>query len=353
MPPAHPAPDRAPLGRREVAPIVDAWRALTGGARVRDTHRRTLVALSAGADSSALLLALAVGAWSHRGSLVAAHIIHDLRPRRESLADARAAERLAQRLRIAFVRAEVRVRNQKGNAEELARRARLAELLRLALAHDCAFIATGHHAGDQLETVLLRLIQGSGPRALGGIAPSRVIHREPPVRLIRPLLTTPRAQLESLCRQARVRWRTDATNADLSRARALLRAKVLPVLRTLSPNADANAAASARRLRRAGVALEHLAARIPARRTKDVITARRTHLAEAPAPVLAAWLRRCVAHAPGARRINARAISAAVRAIRDGQGGTRELRLGPAILRLTRDIVRIRLAPRPSQGPHE
>jgi tRNA(Ile)-lysidine synthase len=345
VPNAHrePASDPLPLSRRDVAPIVASWRALTGGARVRDQNRRTLVALSAGADSSALLLALAVGAGAHRSAIVAGHVIHDLRSRRAVLADARAARQLAERLGVTFAQAEVHVKALPGNAEDHARRARLRALTDLALAHGCGFIATAHHATDQLETVLLRLIRGAGPRALGGIAPSRVVRREPRVRLIRPLLAVPRAELEALCLRAGVRWRTDPTNADLSRARALLRAKVLPVLRTIAPHADAHASASAQRIRRTGLALDRLASQIAFRRSGGTVSTLRAPLAAWPAIVLGAFLRQRVGSAPGSRRVTSRAISAAVRAIRDEVGGTRTLRLGPATVRITRDTVTITL----------
>ncbi|MCC6320103.1 MAG: tRNA lysidine(34) synthetase TilS [Phycisphaerales bacterium] len=213
---------------------------------------RTLVACSGGCDSSALLIALA----SVTGEIVVAHIVHDLRPRAEALAGKHAAAELAEAFGLPFVSAEVAVRFPPGgNTEARARTARYRALATLAREQGCGFIATAHHADDQLETLLMALMRGSGPRGLSGVARSRRLGPPSgrPVRVIRPMLGTSdarsrpltRADAERLCRAAGWSWQEDRTNADTVLLRNALRAEVLPVLRRLRPRSAEHAAAAA------------------------------------------------------------------------------------------------------------
>jgi len=190
------------------------------------------VACSGGADSSALLLALAgVG----HDAVVVAHVVHDLRPERDALGDRDAAARLAAGLGLPFRDARVRVRDRSGNEESVAREQRLGALGRIAGEVGASYIATGHQADDQLETVLMRLARGAGPAGLVGIRERRPIGG---VVLVRPLLDQTRASCEDACRRAGWAWRTDATNADERRFRAAIRARVTPELRALAPGIE-------------------------------------------------------------------------------------------------------------------
>lgn len=225
-----------PPSRRNpvVAQIRRDWRRLTGGPRVRDHQRRTLVACSGGADSTALLLALARSPTHQAGTNpVVAHVLHDMRPGEVAERDARAIESLAQALNLEFVRTSVAIAADPGNTEANARRARDAALDRLAHERDCPFVATGHHADDQAETVLMRLIRGSGPAGLAGIHPARPLTH---ATLVRPMLHVTRVQAQALCAQAGVVWREDETNTDTTRLRAAIRHTVLPGLLDLAPH---------------------------------------------------------------------------------------------------------------------
>lgn len=210
--------------------VIRRWRALSGGGRVRDPERRTLIACSAGADSSTLALCLAAAG----NNLVVAHILHDLRPEDDAAADLEAARSLAFGLSLPFASTSVSCKSKGGNLEAVARRERYAALVALAREHACPFIATAHHADDQLETLLMRLIRGSGPRGLSGIAPKRRL--APGVTLIRPMLDITRADAEAICRDAGVSWATDATNSDRTRLRAALRHDIVPALRRIAPS---------------------------------------------------------------------------------------------------------------------
>ncbi len=224
--------------------LLTRWRALTGGAGARDADRRTLVAFSGGADSSALLLALS----TQPRHVVAAHIVHDMRSEADAEADRAACERLCSTLGVTFVARQVSVQGR-GNIEATARRERYRALTELARDAGCRFVATGHHAEDQLETLLMRLLRGSGPRGLRGIAVRRGLDRD--VTLIRPMLELRHADAERLCSACGWMWRIDATNADTTRLRAKLRHEVIPLLETIAPgvaersNSLATAAAAA------------------------------------------------------------------------------------------------------------
>ena len=117
--------------------------------------------------------------------------------------------------------------------EETGRRARYDFLRRTASAIRADFIATAHHREDQAETVLLQLLRGTGPQGLSGI---------PPVRdgIIRPLLDTPRAVIESYIRAHGLTYVTDETNLDQSYARNRLRLSLWPELAAINPELTAH-----------------------------------------------------------------------------------------------------------------
>ena len=209
---------------RSTKRIVAQWRRLTGGSAVRDPDRPTLVALSGGPDSSALLIALAN---CKPARVVAAHIRHNLRPEASQNADLEAARLLAARLGIPFVARDIEVGGQ-ANTEAEARSLRYAALAEIASESGCRFVATGHHVDDQLETMLMTLTRGPGPAGLSGIRQSRPLSES--ALLIRPALVCTRAELAAICRAFGHEPVHDETNDDLTRRRAWLRANVIPEL---------------------------------------------------------------------------------------------------------------------------
>lgn len=204
--------------------IIANWRSLTGGRETRDDHRPTLVALSGGADSSALAIALA---RARKARVVLAHIRHGLRPESLQNRDRDAAGALAKRLGLAFASRDIRI-PEGINPEAGARRLRYQALAAVAMETGCRFVATAHHAEDQLETMLMALTRGAGPGGLAGIRPSRQL--EGCVLLIRPTLACTRAELRAICEEASWQPVHDETNDDLSRRRAWLRATIVPEL---------------------------------------------------------------------------------------------------------------------------
>jgi tRNA(Ile)-lysidine synthase len=189
-----------------------------------------LVAVSGGIDSTALLYALHELAEEKRLKLSLGHVNHGLRGA-ESEADAEAVRALAGRLAlpIRVVRGDPRPLREavpsrdRPTLQEAARRVRYAALREIA--GEGVPIATAHSADDQAETVLLRLLRGSGPDGLAGIP-----ERSPDGCIVRPLLRVTRSEIERFAHERRLTWREDASNARLDYARNRLRHRWLPGL---------------------------------------------------------------------------------------------------------------------------
>ena len=186
-----------------------------------------VVAVSGGADSTALLLILADLAAELGLVIHVAHFDHRTRPK-ESAEDADFVAKLANR-----VGAPIRVgrADRPTKTEDAARTARYAFLRRAASEIGATAIATGHTRDDQAETVLLHLTRGSGLAGLAGMRPLRE-------GIARPLLGIGRAETLAICRDARIRPRTDATNRSLKFARNRVRLKVVPELEKINPRAS-------------------------------------------------------------------------------------------------------------------
>lgn len=323
-----------------VRAIAHAWRELTGGtAKGRDLSRRTLIACSAGADSSALALALAAAAPSE--VLVIAHVVHDMRSPTESFADRDAAKSLADRLGLPFVEGQAKARSLKGNAEAAARKLRYAALEQLAIEHHCPYIAIAHHAGDQLETMLMALVRGAGPRGLAGIPKSR---KSGSVQIIRPALGIAPESMRALCRAAGWTWREDATNLDESRLRAAIRHRIVPELERLRPGAAKRAARSAELLRGA--------AKLVRTRVKELLASagageynwKRSDLRREPAVILGDLIKLAASKLTSTRgqdQMSSSAVSKVVRAIRDSSTEPRTFHLGGAVINITARSVTI------------
>jgi tRNA(Ile)-lysidine synthase len=323
--------------------VIRSWRALV------PRSARTLVACSGGADSSALAAVLSAAT---RG-IVLAHVVHDMRPRDEALADRDAVRVLAERLGVGFVEAEVRVPMGRGagNAEASARRLRYAALERLAVENGCRFIATAHHADDQLESMLMAMIRGSGTAGLRGIAEKRVCGE---VTLVRPMLGVTHAEAVGLCQTLGVAWREDATNADASRLRAALRMRVLPLLEELRPGASKRAARGAATVRAAhrmlGVSAETLLedASPPTPWPKGHVGVWcRPVFREASPTVVGEAMRRMLSRAmgsDGADRLSARRLDAIVRAIQSPSGENKRFELPSGFrVEVAGDLVRLKI----------
>ncbi|MBL9078000.1 MAG: tRNA lysidine(34) synthetase TilS [Planctomycetes bacterium] len=194
-------------------------------------ERPVLAAVSGGVDSTALLLVLARlhAAGRLPGALHVCHVDHGVRP--DSRATADHVLRLCERLEVP---ATVR-RLELGAArpsEDTLRQARYDALQAVARDVSAGLLVTAHHADDNLETVLFRMLRGTGPRGLAGIPESRWLGRgEHRVLLVRPFLRTRRSTLEGVLQQLGVEVHVDSTNGDIGYARNRLRLETIPALR--------------------------------------------------------------------------------------------------------------------------
>jgi tRNA(Ile)-lysidine synthase len=195
--------------------------------------RKVLVAVSGGVDSAVLFHALHGLAGSLDLDLQIGHVNHGLRGK-ESEGDEAAVRAMGCRYEVPVHAARVdpkrlrqgRASRERPTLQEAARRARYDALRAIADEHRAERLATAHTLDDQAETVLLRLLRGSGPDGLGGIP-----ERSSDGFVVRPLLRISRAEILSYATRHGLSWREDASNADLAFARARLRAEWLPGLR--------------------------------------------------------------------------------------------------------------------------
>ena len=225
-----------------------------------------VVAVSGGADSTALLLALEELKRLRllHVELTAAHLDHGLRGE-EGAGDARWVERVAREhgfeCVVGHAPVSERAREAGENLEQAARGARYEFLAGAARARAARAVLAAHTLDDQAETVLLRLLRGSGAEGLGGMAAERTLDAGGDVQLRRPLLAwARRADTEAYCRERGVGFRTDEMNRDERFARARVRHKLLPLLESFNPRAAEALARTASLLREDSAALDELAA---------------------------------------------------------------------------------------------
>jgi tRNA(Ile)-lysidine synthase len=216
---------------------------------------RVVVAVSGGADSVALVLA--VNELMKGGrlelELTVAHLNHGLRGE-AGREDARWVGALAEGLkfRVVIGHADVkeRVEQTGDNLEQAARGARYEFLAEVAAECGARVVLTGHTMDDQAETVLLRLLRGSGAEGLSGMEAVRALDDGSGVLLARPLLSwARRAETEKYCRERGVEFRVDAMNEDERFARVRVRRQLLPLMETFNPRVVESLSRAAQLLR--------------------------------------------------------------------------------------------------------
>jgi tRNA(Ile)-lysidine synthase len=196
------------------------------------TDRAVVVAVSGGADSVALLRILHGLEENRPRQLIVAHFNHRLRPGAED--DARFVADLARRVELPFELGQADVAalaDEKGDGiEEAARDARYKFLEQVADSHRAHFVATGHTADDQAETVLHRILRGTGVAGLQGMQDARPLFGRQDIYLVRPLLGIRRRTLVGYLRQLGQPFCDDPTNADVRYTRNRIRHELLPLL---------------------------------------------------------------------------------------------------------------------------
>jgi tRNA(Ile)-lysidine synthase len=189
-----------------------------------------IVAVSGGADSVALLRALR----ECNARFTIAHLNHQLRGT-ESDHDEAFVIQLASSLRVPVRTERVNIAALGGNLESVARQVRYEWLAKIATENQSGWIATGHTAEDQAETVLHRLIRGTGLQGLRAIAPRRNLTMPPSMVLLRPLLEVRRTSLLEYLDALGQNYQTDSSNADPQFTRNRIRAELLPLLKEFNP----------------------------------------------------------------------------------------------------------------------
>lgn len=209
--------------------VLDKLRATWTPERWRDVT--VLVAVSGGADSVALLRALAASRAPGVGRLIVAHFNHRLRGE-ESAGDERFVQQLAETLDLSFVggSAQRDLGDQAGGQglEATARQARYDFLAAAAAAQGARYIATAHTEDDQVETVLHNVLRGTGLAGMAGIPRTRRLTET--TTLIRPFLDATRAEVVSYLRELGQPYREDSTNSLVEFTRNRIRHELLPLL---------------------------------------------------------------------------------------------------------------------------
>ncbi|MHC4564060.1 MAG: tRNA lysidine(34) synthetase TilS [Planctomycetota bacterium] len=223
-------------------PFVQAVADTIDNERLIAPSSRLVVGVSGGVDSVVLLDVLATLAKQpdRRYHLTVGHLNHALRD--EANADADFVAQLAKRYALS---ADIERRDVAGAArqtgqsiETAGRTARYEFLHSLAAALDASYVAVAHHADDNIETVLHRLLRGTHLRGLAGIPIRRPLAGSA-IELVRPMLLCHRSGILAYAERAGLQWREDPTNIDTRYRRNFIRHELLPMLRDrLNPRVD-------------------------------------------------------------------------------------------------------------------
>lgn len=214
--------------KAKVLKYIEQYRLISAGDSI-------LVGVSGGADSLALLYFLKSQSATYGITLAAAHLHHGLRGD-EADHDAKVVEEFCHSLSIPLFTRRVDVREiaakKKMTLEEAGRTARYAFFKEIVREHGFSKIALGHHMNDQAETVMMRLIRGTG---IGGAAGIRPVSQRDDMLLIRPLLSVSKEEILSYCHVEGIIYCTDSTNLEVDAVRNQLRLEIIPKLEAINP----------------------------------------------------------------------------------------------------------------------
>jgi tRNA(Ile)-lysidine synthase len=235
--------------------LLAEWRKL----KLPTSGETIVIAVSGGADSTALLLAVEELKSAHKlyVTVCVAHLDHGLR--KSSHRDAKWVKELATKLgfRAVIGRSKVaeEARVASDNLEQAAREARYAFLERTAKKVSANYVLTGHTMDDQAETVLLRLMRGSAGSGLGGMEALRPLAKNSSIKLTRPLLWSRRMETEDYCRIRKIEFLADEMNDDQKFARVKVRKQLLPLMQSFNNRIVEALSRTATQLREDGAVL--------------------------------------------------------------------------------------------------
>jgi tRNA(Ile)-lysidine synthase len=292
-----------------------------------------LVGVSGGPDSVALLHILVTLAPSLGVTLRVLHVDHGLRA--ESACDADFVRRVGTRLGVPVDVARVTVGG--GSVEAAARAARYAALTTAADRVGAARIALGHTGDDQAETVLMRMLEGSGVRGLAGIPAVRG-------RIIRPLIDARRADVVAHLEHAALPWIEDPSNRDLRFLRNRVRHQILPVIAHACEGDVVPSLTRVGRLARATIDTVDRMAETELKRLgtveADAITLSRAALAALPSGVAAELLRQAASRVGGRASLRAWGHRGLARVLA-APAPRRPFHLGGVVVEVSSDRVRV------------
>lgn len=216
---------------------------------------RAVIAVSGGADSIATAALLAEAGVIQPERCVVAHFVHRLRDDESAERDRTAVEALCARYGF-DLRLGAWGHPQRGEAA--AREARYAFLSATARRNAIDVIVTGHTSDDQVETVLMHALRGSGLRGMAGMLPERAL--DAGLRLARPVLCISRAETRAYCDEHDLAYHNDATNLDRAFLRNRVRLDVLPRMEAVTPDVRASLLRLAAEARDGVAALDAVAA---------------------------------------------------------------------------------------------
>jgi tRNA(Ile)-lysidine synthase len=241
---------------------------------------RCVLAVSGGADSTAMAALLVESGLIDAERCVVGHFDHRLRDREAAALDRAAVEALCARYSLELA---VDSWDAPRVGELHARDARYAALASIADRHRARAIITGHTADDQAETVLMHAMRGAGLHGLSGMAVDAPLAGRGDLRVWRPLLATSREDTRTYCDARGLAYRDDASNEDRGPLRNRLRLDLLPAMAKHAPNIRASLVALAERSREAAASIDAVAsALLPETWTRDVISLARRPLSQAP-----------------------------------------------------------------------
>ena len=201
--------------------IAESW------SDVLKRDMRVVLAVSGGADSVAMLRALHRLCGDQTNSLIVGHVHHGLRGEAADR-DADFVRQLCQQLDVACHVGHVDGSSRGDGVEAAARDARYRWLIEMATSHSASYVATAHTADDQVETILHRVLRGTGLSGLAGIPAVREL--APGVHVIRPMLACTRSEVEQYLAELGQASCEDETNRDTDLTRNRIRHELLPML---------------------------------------------------------------------------------------------------------------------------
>ena len=235
--------------------LLAEWRKL----KLPMSSETIVVAVSGGADSTALLLAIQELKTHNKlyTGICVAHLDHRLR--KSSSKDAKWVADLAAKLGFQSVIGRTKVLEDVletgDNLEQAARKARYAFLERTAKKVSAHYVLTAHTMDDQAETVLMRLMRGSASPGLGGMEALRPLATNSSIKLVRPLLWARRTEIEAYCRLRKTKFLSDEMNDDLTFSRVRVRKHLLPLMESFNNRIVEAISRTATQLREDGAVL--------------------------------------------------------------------------------------------------